>query len=774
MRNVAALACALVLSSVLPDAPARTPERYVLLVGVGRYPSLKPAFQLSGPPNDVRLIARILTGDPFHLDPTHITILTDWQTDRTLTPTRANIEREFQKLAAEAREGDQVFILMGGHGSQQPADDDPNDFEPDGLDEIFLPSDVRGWDGKKGTVVNAIVDDEIKIWIDRIRKTGSFVFIAFDSCHSGTMVRGAPSSVERERQVPMEELIPPSTLRRVQGGTRGVATAAEEARADDLNFGSGDVVALYAAQPSEVTPEMGTPSYGLFTSTMAEVLVQARSPITYRELAERITNRYRTLNRAGPTPMLEGTGTEREVLGQKTWTDRPQWTLDRNGDKKLTVSAGRLAGLTTGSVLEVFPPAGVADADHAIGYVKVSEAGPLESIVEPVAFGSLPKVASDKLTIGNRCRITQADFGEMTLRIGLQRQGQGNAVETLPVGAAPAPVRNAMRRLSEQSRGFARAVDDPEQADWFVRLLNGKAVLIPASGLAAPRTNPASASATISFEVSKDIGDSFEPQLVSAVTRIARARNLLALAGANDTASDGAEPLKLKVEMLRPDGTASGGATPVEFGARGRVMHENELVAFRLTNAGDVDIDVTLLHVDSSFQILSLFPSRGTLNNRLERGKTYTTRFYKVSAPFGTEEVIAIAVPSGRPPVSFASLEQDPLSETRGGHVRATSPLGKLLGRAMDRDGATRSLTVWNSQRIESRFCPGRPNLAQGPGPDQPIEDDSFRGNADGDSSRRDEPFGVVVGGVLTASAALLCDYAVLGRCAEFAQERLS
>ncbi len=695
MRNVAAPACGLALLSLLAGASARTPERYALLVGVGRYPSLKPAFQLGGPPNDVRLIARILEGDPFHLDPGHITTLTDWQTDRALKPTRANIEREFQKLAAEAHDGDQVFILMGGHGSQQPADDDPNDFEPDGLDEIFLPSDVRGWDGKKGTVVNAVVDDEIKIWVDRIRKTGSFVFIAFDSCHSGTMLRGAPSSVERERQVPMEELIPSSARRQIRAASRGVATAAEEARTDDLNFGSGDVVALYAAQPFEVTPEMGTPVYGLFTSTMAAVLVQARSPITYRELAERITDRYRTLNRPGPTPMLEGTGAEREVLGQKTWPDRPQWTLDRNGDKTITVSAGRLAGLTTGSVLEVFPPAGAADAERAIGFVKVSSAGPLESIVEPVAFGPLSEIASDKLTVGNRCRLAQADFGEMTLRVGLQRQGQGSAVETLPVASAPAPVANAMRRLTDQSRGFARAVDDPRQADWFVRLLtSGKAVLVPASGLASSAANPASPTGAISFEVSKSVDDSFEPQLVSAVTRIARARNLLALAGANDPVSDRTESLKLKVEMLRSDASASGGVTPVEFGTRGRVMHEKEQVAFRLTNTGDTDIDVTLLHVDSSFQIRSLFPLHGSLNNRLERGKTYTTKLYDVIPPFGTEQVIAIAVPSGTPPVSFASLEQDPLAETRGGRARATSPLARLLDRAMDRQGATRSLTV--------------------------------------------------------------------------------
>ncbi len=693
MRNVVALTCALALPSLLAGASARTPERFVLLVGVGRYPALKPAFQLEGPPNDVRLMEKLLEGDPFRLNPAHVTVLTDWQTDKTLKPTRANIQREFERLASVAEKGDQVFILMGGHGSQQPADDDPADFEPDGLDEIFLPSDVGGWDGKKGTVVNAIVDDEIKVWVDRIRKTGTFVWIAFDSCHSGTMVRGAPATVERERQVPIEELVPADARQKVRATvSRGVSSPADDPRVDDLAFDTGNVVALYAAQPFETTPESGTPAYGLFTSTMAEVLVQARSPLTYRELAERITDRYRTRNRVGPTPMLEGTGAEREVLGQRTWSDRPQWTLDRDAQGRTTVNAGRLAGLTPGSVLEVFPAAGSADADRSIGYVAVKEATPLESIVEPAAFNGSRALTLQQLTPGSRCRLAQADFGELTLRVGLQRQQQASSstASTLPIASAPAEVANAMRRLKDESRGFARAVDDPSQADWFVRLLaDGRAVLVPASGI--PRT-PSERSETDagSFEITRHMGDAFAADLVSTVTRIARARNLLALAAAPDPSADIQGGPKVTTDLLRLD-PSTGRLEAVEFGPRGRVLRDRDQVVFRITNAGDADVDVTILNVDANFSIISLFPARGSLNNRLAPGKSYTTPRFTVSKPFGAEQIVTIAVPAAMPPVSFASLEQDPLAESRGATTGSSSPLGRLLDRAQ---GGTRSLTV--------------------------------------------------------------------------------
>ena len=523
VRGAALTACALTSLGILTASRADAREVHVLLVGVGKYQSLKPAFQLTGPPNDVRLVKDVLEGEPFHVKPHQITILTDWQTDKSLQPTRANIEREFARLATIARKGDQVFILMGGHGSQQPADDDANDFEPDGLDEIFLPSDVQGWDGSKGRVVNAIVDDEIRVWIERIRKLGAFTWIAFDSCHSGTMIRGTPSSVERERQIRMEDLVPEDARRKVRPaeGSRGAASSAQQA-SSELGTDSGDVVALYAAQPFETTPESGDRTYGLFTSTMTSVLKQARLPLTYRELAERISDCYRAMNRIGPTPMFEGTGVDREVLGQKTWQDRPQWTLALDSNKSLIVNAGRLGGLTRDSILEVFPPAGSADASKAVGYVKVSELRPLESVVEPAAFNSSPMVGADRLGAGSRCRLVQADFGEMTLRVGLQRQRDGakaDDVEIMPLASAPPAIAKAMNRLTELTRGLARPVDRSPEADWFIRLLaDGRVVMVPASGLPGP-TSASSAVKPATYEIARTIDETFEVQLVANVTR---------------------------------------------------------------------------------------------------------------------------------------------------------------------------------------------------------------------------------------------------------------
>src|SRR5262249_29139742 len=125
-------------------------------------------------------------------------------------PTRANIEREFRHLADQAHEGDQVVILLAGHGSQQPEKDppDPVNPEPDGLDEIFLPADIGAWNGTKERLPGAMVDNEIGAWLGAIAAKRAYVWAIFDCCHSGTMTRGT----EIVREVPPELLVPGEEL----------------------------------------------------------------------------------------------------------------------------------------------------------------------------------------------------------------------------------------------------------------------------------------------------------------------------------------------------------------------------------------------------------------------------------------------------------------------------------------------------------------------------------------------------------------------------------
>ena len=99
--------------------------------------------------------------------------------------TAANIENGLnQWLVAGSRPGDKVFFFYAGHGSQLPDDDHD---EEDGYDETLAPYDVDPSTGD-----HEIRDDFFNLIIARL--SGRRALFIFDSCHSGTITREAPSS----------------------------------------------------------------------------------------------------------------------------------------------------------------------------------------------------------------------------------------------------------------------------------------------------------------------------------------------------------------------------------------------------------------------------------------------------------------------------------------------------------------------------------------------------------------------------------------------------
>ena len=107
-----------------------------------KYDQLTQDHHLAGPANDVRLMRRLLQKQ-FQFAPADIVTLTEEEGTEARRPTRTNIEREFHQLAEQVREGDQVVILLAGHGADSPNSSAGPDYpEPDGIDEIFLPADV--------------------------------------------------------------------------------------------------------------------------------------------------------------------------------------------------------------------------------------------------------------------------------------------------------------------------------------------------------------------------------------------------------------------------------------------------------------------------------------------------------------------------------------------------------------------------------------------------------------------------------------------------------
>lgn len=449
------LATALAVAASLPAASAWA-EKFALFVAVNDYPLLGESARLNGPANDADLMSRYLLATPeLGFSRERMTILANGGIAADGAPTRQEIGERLDALADEVSTGDFVYIHFAGHGSRQRARDPRS--EPDGLDEIFLPADTKP--AENGTYPNALVDDDLGAALDAIRARGAFVFILFDSCHSSTATRatGAEPEGTHYRWLP-EPYEPGEVPGAADAAAREATLAAGESKGD-----AGGLVAFYAAQTIEKTPEMPLPrdgeqakTYGLFSYTMLSVL--AKNPdITYRELAQGILHRYAAGNFTKPTPLFEGE-LDRVVFGETDRAPRLAWPVAVDGGKAL-IRAGALQGLERGAILALLPDP-LADEGQALGFLRVRTNDPLAAEATPARYGGLNPPVLAELPATAVARIVEEPLS-FRLRVELT---------ALPGGAhndAAAYARREVEKIAadEQLPANLALVAPGEQAD---------------------------------------------------------------------------------------------------------------------------------------------------------------------------------------------------------------------------------------------------------------------------------------------------------------------
>lgn len=683
-------------SASSPNPGATTSGKRALLVGVTKYDHLPKERHLAGPGNDVRLMRELLQKS-YRFAADAIVSLTEDEGRPERRPIRANIEREFRRLAEQAREGDQVVILLAGHGARQPADLDNR--EPDGIDEIFLPADVDKWRGFPEKVPNALVDKDMGKWLHDITEKKAYVWIIFDCCHSGTMTRG----IEVVRELPPGQLVPEEELDKARqraaqrGKTRG--GPAQKSAAYVPQEPSDYLVAVYACRESETTPESPQPVdsatakyHGLLTYSLVDILTKSaasKAPLTYRELVQRLQVRYAARRQGAPaTPLVEGRGQGLVVLGTEQ-PERPRLLLSRDEDD-FKVNAGDLYGLTSGSVLAVYSPAGTDVEPKLLGHVRVVEIQPFEATVEPCAYEKSPLV-KDFPSLST-CKPVSIDYRLKRFKVAV-RVPEGQT-------ATRSKLIKALEPLSGAKEGLVEIVDEKE-AQWLVQLDKGKVQLVEASGNRVPFALP--------DPDSSDLGEALRINL----EKVYRARNLIEIAKSFEGQRDrGDAPVNVEVEVLRHKSKNKTDLGEVSRPADGRLFRPGDFISFRVKNNSSVAVDVTLLIVGSDFEIQPFYPllRKGEVAKSLKPGETIDTPWpwggISNKPPFGSECLVVIAVPETTPPADFSALAQDGLARSRsadrGNSLK--SPLGELLESVMFRSNSRnvlpRTVAVQHGMRV--------------------------------------------------------------------------
>jgi hypothetical protein len=633
-RRLAAMLGAIIVCLLAAAAPAFARTNHALIVAVTDYPNYSQRLWLKGPNNDLVLAYTFLTSleGAAAFDPANIRLLLTPKNEaqqaiaggNAQNPTREAILAALADIAAEAVEGDFVFVHLGGHGSQQLNVADPN--ETDGKDEVFLPYDAGaptpGADGVS-TYPNAITDNDFAMALNAIRAKGADVWAVFDFCHSGSVTRG--EEIDRRidmvadfgvppDQAPAEDessraLVAPLDVGELQGGSAETNTAVPLAAGVSER---GLLVAFFAAQNSEPTKEkpfldeatqLALP-YGIFSRALYGALATNRHPeLSYRQLADAIFQTYFGWNRTTPTPMFEG-ALDVAVMGTDVSNPRMQWII-KVEEGRITLPAGRLHGVSEGAQLLALPSP-VAEADEAIGVFEVASVGALSSTLTLVA-GDGKAGDATALPAGTFARLASVDYSFALTVARPETSETSDPAEVARVDAA-------LDEIAADPTGQLKiALVEPGAGEADVRLaVLSNIEIAQRDGSPAPTGSPSpmlvimddTIEATfdrvgtppqMTFSPSAD-GTPFESRLKNNLTAIYRAVGLSRLAGAS-TFAPNAFDLRYHVQREGEDKVE-----PIGIDAPSNLW-PGDGIYLAFTNRTQAPVDLNVLYVETDYEI---------------------------------------------------------------------------------------------------------------------------------------------------------------------------
>lgn len=666
-RGLLAATATGVIAMGLSAGAAEARTNRALLVAVTAYPNLPKKNWLVGPNHDAELVREYLTTNtqaPFAAE--NVTVLADGIDGAKGSPTRAAILDSLKTLANEAAPGDFIYMHFSGHGSQQP--ELVKGSETDGLDEIFLPADTELWKDRDTGVPNALMDDEFGNALDAIRGKGAFIWFVIDACHSGTATRDITSDTAdvKDRELKPEDLgIPAAEMAsEAAPATRAIGEQTREsalkltdtAEPQGATPLKGGLVAFYAAQTTETTPERpmprgqeGATSYGVFTYTLFQRIAENPS-MTYRQLGQAILQQYAADSQTKPTPLFEGDLNAR-VFGTETIDTVMQWPVAMKGGK-VELRAGLLHRLAPGTKLAILPSP-TSEMKEAVGYLEISTAKNLTSEATPVAFDGKPALDMSAIPPQAYARLSELAVA-FELKVARPPQNEKLAEEVALVNSAldelasnpekrfnieivdagaDADLRFAVLRENE-IEGAAAADASGNAALWF----------LPPSGKMAAKDGSKPPLVAVDLANPKKLADATAVNL----QKIFRATSLARLSVASDYKPDQVSVnFLIKRETKDDMEPLDGSAVPyVNPGDQVHILAENK-------SAKRVDINV--LYIGSDYSITHITAQRLEAGSKLEEGLLAFT-----DESFGMERMIAVLTeaPAGSETEDLSFLEQ--------------------------------------------------------------------------------------------------------------------
>jgi hypothetical protein len=435
----------------------------------------------------------------------------------------------------------------------------------------------------------------------------------------------------------------------------------------------GGLVAFFAAQTVETTPEMVLPrgdpdgtKLGLFTYTLFSALAENPN-VTYRQLAQGVLQSYSGANRTRPTPLFEGQ-LDTRVFDMTGGELVPQWPVDAKASG-LSIPAGTLHRLSPGAKLALLPsPA--APIEDAIGYVEVKSARNLQSTLEPVAYENKPAVDKASIPANAYARLTDLaiDFKLTVARPDPSQEYPQdvaflNAALDAIVADKEKPInieivdagKSADIRLAVMSEMDVGVLDASREEASRASLSTKPAIwFLPPTGEISIREGHRPASIRLHDEEGSNFGtdakagsgDPLTDKIAENLVLIYRATNLSRLAAASDF-----RPQEFSVEFkVKPSDSdetkpLAGGEVPL--------VHPGDQIHLQGRNGSSQAVDINVLYIGSDYSISHMYAER------LHGGSEIDLPLQFTDSSYGIERMVVVLT-EGKPqsPVEDLSFLQ--------------------------------------------------------------------------------------------------------------------
>lgn len=636
------LSCSSAVTNKPPAAPApgKLPEaqgssqKLALLVGINDY---KYVTKLKGTVNDVENMRQVLVERfGFPDDDQHILVLKDKQATRD-----AIFKAMKEHLIAKATPDSIVVFHYSGHGSQKV---DDNGDEIDGYDETLVTYDS----GRQDPHPNLdITDDELYDLLNQLtNKTPNVTFI-FDSCHSGTITRGAglARTVERDNRPPAgQRPAPTAAARGVEEGKSGLHPA------------NSRYAVISGSKTDEYSYELevGGKPYGALTWYLADQIRQTGANATYRDIIDlvkaRVTARYPIQH-----PQLEGLGEDQLIFSDKSIAAAPYVVVKAGPGGTVTLEAGQVQGVTKGSTYDVYPP-----GTKSFG----AETKPVAQVeVTDVDVTSATAKVRGQKTVADASRAVEREhrWPDPLLRVYFRLKD--------PARLASAPSETLMK-VKEELATFKHITSVPTESGYDLLLREQKDEKTGKSYIITEGGDPTEISPRVAVTDPDAVS-----HVVTQVTHWAKWFNILGIT--NQTPE-----LGLDFE-LEPEGAAKGTPGPSDRQVN-LTLSEGERFTISITNKSNRDLYIALLDLSGDGSVDVVYPARGA-QEFVAPGKTWT-KVLKTTLPQGRDSVRDILkLIATTQYADFSFLEQaavrggQGLAATRG---KAANPLEELLANA--------------------------------------------------------------------------------------------